>query len=81
MLADIESRPVWKPMHLQPLYRAVECYGGTVSEDLFGRGICLPSSSSLTREEQDAVIREVRRKRLAYKTLPIGPGLNSSADQ
>ena len=57
----IESRPVWKPMHLQPLYAAAECYGGSVGEDLFRRGICLPSSSSLTLEEQNRVSGEVRR--------------------
>jgi pyridoxal phosphate-dependent aminotransferase EpsN len=59
--AQIESRPVWKPMHLQPLYAAARCYGGDVSEDLFRRGICLPSSSSLTIEDQHRVTREVRR--------------------
>ncbi len=58
--AGIESRPVWKPMHLQPLYRSAICYGGAVSEDLFRRGICLPSSSSLTAAEQASVIRQVR---------------------
>ena len=57
--AGIESRPVWKPMHLQPLYRSSPCYGGDVSEDLFRRGICLPSSSSLTAADQAAVIRRV----------------------
>jgi pyridoxal phosphate-dependent aminotransferase EpsN len=58
--ANIESRPVWKPMHLQPLYRGAECYGGAVAEDLFDRGICLPSSSSLTEEDQQRVIEAVR---------------------
>jgi pyridoxal phosphate-dependent aminotransferase EpsN len=57
--AGIESRPVWKPMHLQPFYRAAGCYGGAVSESLFGRGICLPSSSSLTPAEQDLVVQHV----------------------
>jgi pyridoxal phosphate-dependent aminotransferase EpsN len=57
--AGIESRPVWKPMHLQVLYASAERYGGSVAEDLFRRGICLPSSSSLTREEQTRVAREV----------------------
>ncbi len=59
--AGIESRPVWKPMHMQPLYRAAKCYGGRVGEDLFRRGICLPSSSSLKIEEQSRVTDEVRR--------------------
>ncbi|HWQ52178.1 MAG TPA: aminotransferase class I/II-fold pyridoxal phosphate-dependent enzyme [Bryobacteraceae bacterium] len=59
--ADVESRPVWKPMHLQPLYAGCEHYGGDVAEDLFRRGICLPSSSSLTDLEQLYVINTVRR--------------------
>ena len=58
---NIESRPVWKPMHLQPLYRCCESYGGRVAEDLFAHGICLPSSSSLTEADQDRVIEAVRR--------------------
>ena len=58
--AGIESRPVWKPMHLQPLYRHAENIGGEIAEDLFGRGICLPSSSSLTPEDQLRVITAVR---------------------
>jgi pyridoxal phosphate-dependent aminotransferase EpsN len=58
--ANIESRPVWKPMHLQPLYANCERYGGGVAEDLFRRGICLPSSSSLSLEDQIYVINQVR---------------------
>ncbi len=59
--ANIESRPVWKPMHMQPLYAGCECFGGDVAEDLFRRGICLPSSSSLALEDQLYVINQVRR--------------------
>ena len=59
--ANVESRPVWKPMHLQPLYAGCERYGGEVAEDLFRRGICLPSSSSLPEEDQLHVINCVRR--------------------
>jgi pyridoxal phosphate-dependent aminotransferase EpsN len=59
--AGVESRPVWKPMHLQPLYRTAARYGGGVAEDLFHRGICLPSSSSLTEEEQLYVINRIRQ--------------------
>ncbi|MFO0629928.1 MAG: aminotransferase class I/II-fold pyridoxal phosphate-dependent enzyme [Polyangiales bacterium] len=58
---NIESRPVWKPMHIQPVFRDVERVGGEVAEDLFRRGICLPSSSSLTAEDQQRVITVVRR--------------------
>jgi pyridoxal phosphate-dependent aminotransferase EpsN len=59
--ANVESRPVWKPMHLQPLYAGCERYGGDVAEDLFRRGICLPSSSSLSTEDQLHVVNAVRR--------------------
>jgi pyridoxal phosphate-dependent aminotransferase EpsN len=58
--ANVESRPVWKPMHLQPLYAGCEHYGGGVAEDLFRRGICLPSSSSLSAVDQLHVVNAVR---------------------
>src|ERR1035437_9349014 len=58
--AHVESRPVWKPMHLQPLYAGCACYGGEVAEDVFRRGICLPSSSILPLEDQLYVINQVR---------------------
>ena len=58
--AGVESRPVWKPMHLQPFYAGSPCYGGHIAEELFRRGICLPSSSSLSPEEQSHVVSVVR---------------------
>lgn len=58
--ANIESRPVWKPMHTQKLYQGFECVGGAVAEDLNHRGICLPSTSSLTLDEQQFVIDRIR---------------------
>lgn len=58
--AGIESRPVWKPMHLQPVYERCESFGGEVANDLYLSGICLPSSSSLTEEEQLRVINAIR---------------------
>jgi pyridoxal phosphate-dependent aminotransferase EpsN len=58
--AHVESRPVWKPMHLQPLYAGCRSYGGAVADDLFRRGICLPSSSGISPEEQLHVINVVR---------------------
>lgn len=58
--ANIEARPVWKPMHLQPIFAECEAIGGAVSEDLFERGLCLPSGSSMTREEQARVVQVVR---------------------
>nr|WP_245302360.1 aminotransferase class I/II-fold pyridoxal phosphate-dependent enzyme [Symbiobacterium terraclitae] len=58
---NIESRPVWKPMHLQPVFRDYPCVGGQVAEDLFRRGLCLPSGSSLTEADLDRVVDVVRR--------------------
>ncbi len=58
--ANVESRPVWRPMHLQKLYEGYERVGGEVAEDLNRRGICLPSSSSLSLEDQRFVIERVR---------------------
>lgn len=61
--ADAESRPVWKPMHLQPVYRDVPfvtAEGVDVSRRLFEDGICLPSASQMTFTEQAVVIRNVR---------------------
>jgi pyridoxal phosphate-dependent aminotransferase EpsN len=57
---DIEGRPVWKPLHMQPVFADCPKHGGTVAEDLFARGLCLPSSSNLTREEQERVIDAIR---------------------
>jgi len=53
---DIEARPLWKPMHLQPIYAAHTTFGGEVSARLFERGLCLPSGSALTDEQQDRVV-------------------------
>jgi dTDP-4-amino-4,6-dideoxygalactose transaminase len=53
---DIESRPLWKPMHLQPVFAGAAAYGGDVSARLFERGLCLPSGSSLTDDDQRRVV-------------------------
>ncbi len=58
--AGVEARPAWKPMHLQPLFRGVPCFGGAVAEEVFAKAICLPSSSSLTHEEQGRVVAAIR---------------------
>jgi dTDP-4-amino-4,6-dideoxygalactose transaminase len=47
----IESRPLWKPMHMQPVYSGTKFYGSGVCEELFEKGLCLPSGSNLTEEE------------------------------
>ena len=60
---DIEARPLWKPMHLQPVFAANHAFGGDVSARLFERGLCLPSGSSLTEDDQDRVVEIVLRAR------------------
>ena len=60
MAKEIEARPVWKPMHLQPVFAGCRAIGGAVSEDLFARGLCLPSGSNLKDVEIDEVIDVVR---------------------
>ena len=61
---NIESRPVWKPMHLQPVFR--ECkyftHDDDISAELFRKGVCLPSGSSLKRDEQEMVINIVKQE-------------------
>jgi dTDP-4-amino-4,6-dideoxygalactose transaminase len=79
--ANVESRPVWKPMHLQPLYADCERYGGEVAEDLFRRGICLPSSSSLSENEQLYVINGVRRAAGAQELSPKGLEEHKTSDR
>lgn len=53
--ANVESRPLWKPMHLQPVFRDCPYYGDGVSEKLFNNGLCLPSGTSLTEEDIEYV--------------------------
>lgn len=57
---NIEARPVWKPMHLQPVFTGAVRYGGEVAEKLFSEGLCLPSGSSLTPSELGRVVEAVR---------------------
>ncbi|MEY3867397.1 MAG: hypothetical protein RLZZ338_1288 [Cyanobacteriota bacterium] len=56
----IETRPVWKPLHLQPVFADCESVGGEVAEDLFNRGLCLPSGSNLTEEDLARVINGIK---------------------
>ena len=58
---NIETRPVWRPMHTQPLLDGALSIGGSVSERHFARGLCLPSSSSLTESDQDLVVESFRK--------------------
>lgn len=57
---NIEARPVWKPLHLQPVFAQATSIGGAISEDLFQRGLCLPSGSNLTSEDLERVINGIR---------------------
>jgi dTDP-4-amino-4,6-dideoxygalactose transaminase len=60
---NVESRPVWKPMHMQPVFRSCEVRGGNVAGQLFRDGLCLPSGSSLTDEQQRFVIAGIEEAR------------------
>ncbi|WP_425075364.1 DegT/DnrJ/EryC1/StrS family aminotransferase [Psychroserpens sp. S379A] len=57
---NIESRPLWKPMHQQPVFSAAPCYLNGVSDDLFKKGLCLPSGSNLTENELNRVISAIK---------------------
>ena len=59
---NIEARPVWKPMHMQPVFNGCRVRGGAVSEEIFEKGLCLPSGSNLTDADRDRVIEIVRRQ-------------------
>lgn len=62
---NIESRPVWKPMHMQPVFAGCRVRGGAVSEDLFARGLCLPSGNQMTDVDLERVVSTVRKVHLA----------------
>jgi dTDP-4-amino-4,6-dideoxygalactose transaminase len=56
---DIEARPAWKPMHLQPVFADAEVRGGAVAERVFATGLCLPSGSAMTDADVDRVVGSV----------------------
>ncbi|QIY92598.1 DegT/DnrJ/EryC1/StrS family aminotransferase [Chryseobacterium gallinarum] len=58
---NIESRPLWKPMHLQPVFEEAPYYGGNISEKLFDNGLCLPSGSNLTEEEKERIANVINK--------------------
>ncbi|MEQ1863535.1 MAG: DegT/DnrJ/EryC1/StrS family aminotransferase, partial [Micropepsaceae bacterium] len=60
--ANIESRPVWKPMHLQPVFKGARCIGGAVAEQLFANGLCLPSGSAMTDADVDRVSELISKR-------------------
>jgi dTDP-4-amino-4,6-dideoxygalactose transaminase len=57
----IEARPIWKPLHLQPVFQNNFCYGGHVAESLFENGLCLPSGSGMKATDRDRVVAVVRQ--------------------
>jgi dTDP-4-amino-4,6-dideoxygalactose transaminase len=58
---NIESRPVWKPMHKQPVFKGSAIRGGRICEDLFERGLCLPSGTAMTENDLKKVVQIIRR--------------------
>jgi pyridoxal phosphate-dependent aminotransferase EpsN len=60
---NIEARPVWKPMHLQPVYEGVRMFGGSFCERVFDEGICLPSGTNMSEDDIDRVVGIVRSAR------------------
>ena len=65
---QIEARPVWKPLHLQPVFADCECVGGAIAQDLFEHGLCLPSGSNLTTEDLERVTQAITNHYSAVKT-------------
>lgn len=57
---NIESRPIWKPMHLQPVFEKYDYVGTDVAENLFNKGVCLPSDSKMTDEDLDRVCKIIK---------------------
>ena len=60
---NIEARPVWKPLHLQPVFAGCEQVGGAVAEEIFASGLCLPSGSNLTADDLARVADVICRRR------------------
>jgi pyridoxal phosphate-dependent aminotransferase EpsN len=77
-LNNIESRPVWKPMHLQPAFAGCRMRGGTVSERLFERGLCLPSGSSLTMKDLERVVDTIEMWREWGYPVPNGTHITAN---
>src|ERR1043166_5142916 len=70
--ANIESRPIWKPLHLQPIFADCAYRGGNVAADLFERGLCLPSGPAMS---DDDLMRVVRVTQSVHRTAPVGASL------
>ena len=58
---NIEARPVWKPLHMQPVFNQCTCQGGSVAERIFAQGLCLPSGTAMSPEDFERVTKVIRR--------------------
>lgn len=58
---NIESRPIWKPMHMQPVFKECEVLGGKVAEKIFRDGLCLPSGSAMTDDDIERVVDVIKK--------------------
>ena len=65
---DIESRPTWKPMHLQPVFEGLPMRGGAVAEHIFAEGLCLPSGSSLEQRQVEMIVDLVQTTPAAVRS-------------
>ena len=68
---NIESRPVWKPMHMQPVFREAQVCRGSVAAGLFETGLCLPSGSNLTAADQQRVTSALHQLHTAATTACV----------
>ena len=68
---DIESRPLWKPMHMQPVFREAQVCRGSVAAGLFETGLCLPSGSNLTAADQQRVTSALHQLHTAATTACV----------
>jgi len=59
---NIESRPLWKPMHLQPVCKDFPAYTNGASEELFEKGLCLPSGSNLFQSDLERIVSEINNQ-------------------
>ncbi|MBP1726906.1 MAG: DegT/DnrJ/EryC1/StrS aminotransferase, partial [Deltaproteobacteria bacterium] len=76
---NIESRPIWKPMHMQPVFKGCECIGGEVAEELFNRGLCLPSGTAMTEEDLTRIVWTItERARKPRQPRNAGTGASRS---
>jgi pyridoxal phosphate-dependent aminotransferase EpsN len=77
---NIEARPVWKPMHLQPIFSACARVGGAVAESLYARGLCLPSGSNLSASDLERIAVVIRRAHQPSRTPRAGASAGDCAE-